>query len=319
MSKKQNNQQNKTVEKVETPNQAAEQNTGTQDGQAPGAEQEAAAQAQTGVEGNESAPATDATGGAAEQTGDQDLQEGQDTPGAPPAEDKVSEPEAPSVEDQASPESQAEAKAIEKADAAPEQKQAIVIDDLIVAPIVNTPAAADAPAEKTEAKVATVVELPSFQSSNQALADRVANILKDVPAAYTIDIGRVFSYLETMAPKRQVDVNTGCNEQVALYKSIQNIVNRNELYFKPLFTALLVIFKENAQLSLNDRYRLRFMESVRMNSGDRQAFINLTHVLSLLADPQSRELSKTQLNFDKALGDGLTPDGRNRVLNYFEV
>ena len=187
--------------------------------------------------------------------------------------------------------------------------------DIVIEPV--APVAPAAPAAPVVEK-AVVVEAAVPVSANASTNEQLASILKDVPVAHQIDISRIQAYLERMAPKRPVDAKTVVNEQVALYRSIQNIVNRQEQYFTQLFTALLFIFKvEGKTGALSDRYRARGMENITLHAGDRKAFLNITQVLHMLADPKSREVAMGQVNFERALENGLTAEGRKRVLDYF--
>lgn len=184
--------------------------------------------------------------------------------------------------------------------------------DIVIEPIAV--AAPVAPAvEKT-----VVVEAAVPVAANASTNEQLASILKEVPTAHQIDINRIQAYLERMAPKRPVDGKTVVNEQVALYRSIQNIVNRQEQYFTQLFTALLFIFKTEGKTgALSDRYRARGMENITLHAGDRKAFLNITQLLHMLADVKSREVAMGQVNFERALENGLTAEGRKRVLDYF--
>lgn len=182
---------------------------------------------------------------------------------------------------------------------------------LIVAPVTLIP---EAP---VVASTVVVEEKSEPVASNASVSDQLSVILADVPAAYQIDINRVLVYIERMAPKRAIDPKAACQEQVALYKSIQNIINRQEQYFTQLFTALLYLFNAESKGALGDRYRMRFMENVALPVGDRKAFEKITQTLYILADPRSRQLALAQVNMERALENGLTVDGRNRVLEYF--
>lgn len=184
--------------------------------------------------------------------------------------------------------------------------------DIVIEPIVAAPPTAPV-VEKT-----VVVEAAVPVAANASTNEQLASILKEVPTAHQIDINRIQAYLERMAPKRPVDGKTVVNEQVALYRSIQNIVNRQEQYFTQLFTALLFIFKAEGKTgALSDRYRARGMENITLHAGDRKAFLNITQLLHMLADVKSREVAMGQVNFERALENGLTAEGRKRVLDYF--
>lgn len=203
----------------------------------------------------------------------------------------------------------------EAAGAATESKEA----DLIVTPAAPAPTEAPTPAPTAAPlpKIA-VVEAPKPVNTNASAAERLAKILANVPEANRLDISRIQIYLERMGPKRPIDAKAGTVEQVALYRAIQNIVNRQEDFFHPLFTALLFLFQTHGRDgALSDRYRMRFMDNVALPVGDRKAFANITQMLHILADPKSRTLAMQQVSMSRALENGLTAEGRDRVLNYF--
>lgn len=200
------------------------------------------------------------------------------------------------------------------ATSAPAPASAPVVD-LIVTPIAVVPEAPVAVVQKT-----VVVEAAIPVAANAPVTEQLAVILKEVPAAYQLDIGRIQVYLERMTPKRPIDAKVGVAEQVALYRSIQNIINRQEEYFTQLFSALLFLFKAEGKAgALSDRYRMRFMDNITLHAGDRKAFANITQMLHILADPKSRELAMGQINAERALENGLTAEGRKRVLDFFNI
>lgn len=186
-------------------------------------------------------------------------------------------------------------------------------EELIVAP---EPVVAPAPAVVEKV---IVVEAAKPTTGKEDMAEHLAEILKDVPAAYQLDIGRILTYVDRMSPKRPIDSKAGVVEQVALYRSIQRIINNHEEYFKQLFSALLFIFKSETKGALGDRYRMRFMDNVTLHAGDRKAFTEISLMLSILADPKGRDIGMTQINMNRALENGLSVEGRNRVLDYFGI
>jgi hypothetical protein len=167
-----------------------------------------------------------------------------------------------------------------------------------------------------EAAVGKVVEQAAPVSTDELQA-KLDKILAKVPAAFSADITRVRLYCQAMAPGLMINDRAGAVEQAALYRSIQNIINRQAEHFQPLFTALLAIFNAERKGALGDRYRNRFMDSVALNKADREAFQNLTHLLSVTYDPASREITLKQVRLEKALASGLTAEGQRRVLAYF--
>ncbi len=185
------------------------------------------------------------------------------------------------------------------------------VQDLVVEPVVVL--------EPTPVEKVVVIEAEEPKAENATMQEKLNVILKSVPPAYQIDINRVLVYLEKMAPKRPVLQAVGAKEQLGLYKAIQNIINRQDQYFTQLFSALLFIFKSEMKGALGDRYRLRFLESVELPTGDRKAFNNLTHLLYVAADPATRQKALETVNMERALENGLTAEGRDRVLRFFNA
>lgn len=194
------------------------------------------------------------------------------------------------------------------------EEPVVLETDLVIQPVTVTPP------PPVAVQNTTVVEASKPVAANASVTEQLATILKDVPAPYQLDISRVQAYIERMSPKRPVDSKVGVAEQVALYRAIQNIINRQELHFTQLFSALLFLFKvEGLSGALSDRYRMRFMDNITLHVGDRKAFANITQMLHILADPKSRQLAMGQINMERALENGLTAEGRKRVLDYFGV
>lgn len=197
--------------------------------------------------------------------------------------------------------------------------------DLVVTPeptpvvVEKTPVVEPNTPQLTQAEKVIVIEAVEPKAENASLQEQLDLILKTVPAAYQIDINRIMIYLERMAPKRPINAAAGAKEQAALYRSIQNIINRQEQYFTQLFSAVLAIFKSEMKGALGDRYRLRFLESIELGIGDRKAFNNLTHLLYIAADPASRDKALETISMERALENGLTAEGRDRVLKFFNA
>lgn len=188
--------------------------------------------------------------------------------------------------------------------------------------IVIQPKAVEAPvsvSKSVEHKAVVVEEARAVVAENAATTDQLEKILKNVPAAHQIEINRILMYIGRMGPDRLIDLKAALIEQVALYRAIQNIINRQDAYFTQLFTAVLFLFKEEYKGALGDRYRMRYMDNVALSEGDRKAFANITQMLLILADPKSREIALKQVNMERALENGLTEEGRMRVLNYFNM
>lgn len=178
-----------------------------------------------------------------------------------------------------------------------------------------------APVVKTVnvAPAGAVVQNTVIESNDTDLESELARVLKEVPAAHQIEINRIKQYVLEMEPKRPIDGVKGAANQAAFYRMVQGIINRQEQHFTPLFTALLKIIKAHAKDVFHEYNRHRFMEEVALSASDRQALLNLTSLLCLIADPKGRAVALRSIDVTKALQNGLTAQGVQRVMNYLNV
>lgn len=225
-------------------------------------------------------------------------------------------PEAPVVQEQ----KPAESTRVTEAPVIAEIAATNTVASKPVSATTRTIAATGAPAVQKPAPVvpkAVVVETPVVVESD--MESDLGRILKDVPAAYQVDIQRMKTYVVDMDPKKPIDPKKGAANQAALYRSIQGVINRQEQYFTPLFTAMLRLIKGNLKSVFHELNRHRFMEEVALSASDRQAMLNLVTLLCLIADPKGRALAVKTIDINKALESGLTAQGVQRVMDYLNV
>lgn len=167
-------------------------------------------------------------------------------------------------------------------------------------------------APKAEAKVAP----NAFEITGIAGVDR---LLKDVPAARLAPIHRLVEYVAVMAPKKPVTSEDGARQQAALFKTLQNVINREDEYFRPLFAAILAFADAHKAGAFHETHVFRFMEFVVLPENERKAFQRLLNLVKVAAAKEGRAQAIKQVNFTDSLRYGLTDDGRQRVLEFFNV
>lgn len=185
---------------------------------------------------------------------------------------------------------------------------------------VQAPAPAPAPqvqvketaAPKAEAKAAP----NAFEITGIAAVDR---LLKDVPAARLAPIHRLVEYAAAMAPKKPISAEDGARQQAALFKTLQNVINREDEYFRPLFAAILAFADAHKAGAFHETHVFRFMEFVVLPENERKAFQRLLNLAKVGAAKEGRAQAMKQVNFTDSLRYGLTDDGRQRVLDFFNV
>lgn len=149
----------------------------------------------------------------------------------------------------------------------------------------------------------------------------VGDLLDAVPPAYRFPITRLYDYIQRMDPSKRENEEQGAGEQVALYHSIVNIIDGSEMYFQPLFTALLRLFNafNGPRQVFHDFNCSRYMQIVTLNADERKAFNNLVCFLKLMANPETRHITARTTDHTRLLAYGITDTGRNRVVSFLDL
>lgn len=149
----------------------------------------------------------------------------------------------------------------------------------------------------------------------------VGDLLDSVPPAYRYPLTRIYDYIERMDPSKRENEEMGSGEQVALYRSIVNIIDGKEEYFQPMFTALLRLFNtyNGPRQVFHDYNCSRYMQVVTLNTDERKAFNNLICFLKLMANPENRHVVARTTDHTRLLAYGLTDTGRNRVVSFLDL
>jgi hypothetical protein len=147
--------------------------------------------------------------------------------------------------------------------------------------------------------------------------DRAAALLADVPTAHYAILANLNRYAAQMGRTTPVAEEQAMRNQVVLLRTIQNLINREEKYFDPLFRVLLMWFEKHADDCLHPHQAHRAQHLLAAD--DSRTYNNLIDVLRQMAPVKSRDLVKKQTNFAKTLQYGLTDAGRQRFSAFFEL
>lgn len=152
------------------------------------------------------------------------------------------------------------------------------------------------------------------------LLDEVQRILKDVPPTNHFTVLAIVEYCKKASLKNSNDVKTLAVMNVGLWRNITNLINKQDEYFDPLFTALLRVFHLESKNSMSEIAINRGIEHMVLSKQDLAGYMRITTLLRLAADPKSRkQVIKTAVNVPAALRNGLTQEGAARVVAYFET
>lgn len=180
-----------------------------------------------------------------------------------------------------------------------------------------TPVSAPAPTPKVVVKEkAPVAKAAVVETTNSGEFDR---LVAQIPANRLAPIHRLKEYIEAMHPKRPLSVEEGVRQQVALFKTLQNVINREDEHFRPIFAAILALFDQHKSGVFHETNVFRFMDNVTLNDNERKAFQRLVNLIKVTAAKSSRAAAIKQVNLPDSLRFGLTDEGRQRVNDFYNT
>jgi hypothetical protein len=177
---------------------------------------------------------------------------------------------------------------------------------------------------KQETVVNVIVEAPKVSEPVTKEAgdlDYLDKAYKTNNVAVKMALDDIVEYMETMKPGKAMTSIEGAKRQAKLYYAIRNIIEHSGDAFNVAFTALLKIVEKNDHSNgvFYDTYVMRFVENLALTTNDIQAFRRIINLLKILAPVKGRTDAAKQVSFTKSLQFGLTDEGRQRILTYFNV
>ena len=186
-----------------------------------------------------------------------------------------------------------------------------------IAPKVVAPAPVKKPVAVVQPKPAAAAPVEDFPKVTGF--PEVDRLLKNVPATNQTGILRIMDYIAAMHPKRPMDEKSGARAQAMLYKVLQNTINREDEHFRAIFSAILMLFEVEPTGVFKEVNLFRFMDQVELTQSDRKAFERILNLIKVMGPKEGRAQAVKQVSFDNSLRFGLTEQGRQRVLDFFNV
>ena len=124
-------------------------------------------------------------------------------------------------------------------------------------------------------------------------------------------------YVKTMAPENVLEESKAIQSQVGFYKAIINTINKNNQDFNKTWSILLKIFFDYRKEAFAERLLYRYMHNTTLNSDQRVAFRNLTDLMRMTAPVVGRGHVLKLYDLKRAIEKDITPDGRQRILNFY--
>ena len=155
--------------------------------------------------------------------------------------------------------------------------------------------------ETTPTMTQTVVSKPS--ETFGLIGQRVMSILT--------------TYADKMAPRKPVTDVVINEQQRLLFDALLKTINDSDEDFEKLLKTVFAFFEEHKNGVFHETRVFRGMDNIPLNKDDRAAFTRLLNLFKLVANPQSRKIALKQVDLNASLQYGVTEQGKNRLMSFF--
>ncbi len=164
------------------------------------------------------------------------------------------------------------------------------------------------------------VAVKSNKVDFELLAAEVERILKDVPQINRMQISGIVNFVKKCDPSQVLSSEAIASASVGLWHNLRLIICNESEHFEAVFTAALKVFELAAKGAMGELYLYRSVEQMKLSKDDLKAYCDITTMMRVLAPVKSRKVVlATSLKLTRSLRNGLTQDGINRVVGYFEA
>lgn len=105
--------------------------------------------------------------------------------------------------------------------------------------------------------------------------------------------------------------------QVGLYRAITNTINKNSQDFNKAWGLLLKIFNDNKDGAFSERALYRYMSNITLSQDQCVAFRRITVLMRQTAPVDGRGRVVKMIDLNRVLEKDITPEGRQRVINFY--
>jgi hypothetical protein len=142
-----------------------------------------------------------------------------------------------------------------------------------------------------------------------------------VKTAGKLPLQNLQAYIKMMDPKKPMADDEGARHQVQLYRVMTGAINGTGDDFPTVFSAILKVMHMASGTGgvFHDTNAFRFTDQIALPADQRKTFRQALHFMKLMADPKGRKVAMRQVQFDKVFGQDITPEGIERVKQFFDL
>lgn len=126
-------------------------------------------------------------------------------------------------------------------------------------------------------------------------------------------------YVDAMSPGQVVGEKEGISNQVLLWRTIQNALNRQGSEFTSCFGEILEAVHRHRKGAFHERYVFRFWDALPLSTPERRNFERLLNLMMLTSDPATRAHTLRQVDMDATLHGFNDSDIHQKVVEFYSL
>ena len=186
-------------------------------------------------------------------------------------------------------------------------------------PVVKTvaPVAIKPVITKTEIKSGTVNNVGVATVVNGSFADTIAKIKTSGTVGQRSLVAQLEQYIAAMKPGMPVEIAAGSRNQISLWRTIQNMIERSGDEFTNLYSLLLAYFEAYKDDVFHEIYVFRFAENTTLPPDELDSYQQMINLIKLTCSQKGRDVALRQVDLGRTMKSNISESGKQRVLGFY--
>lgn len=142
---------------------------------------------------------------------------------------------------------------------------------------------------------------------------------KNISTTGKVVLAMLDDYIVKMSPPKAVSVSEGIVHQASLFHALETAITKLGDDFELVWSLILAKVDEHAKGAFDEASVFRFIPHVEMSPDKIKSFLRLVNLLKITANVQGRQKSLQQVDFNMSMEFIRSAEGRQRVLNFYNV
>ena len=172
-------------------------------------------------------------------------------------------------------------------------------------------------------KVVVPVAMPVVgkDTKTTAVSFDFEGIISKIKASGTLAertfVVQIEQYITAMQPGKPMTSEVGARNQIALWRTIFNCIERTEEEFHKIYSLLLAYFEQYKDGVFHERYVFRFAEMMTLPPEELATYQRTINLIKITCSPLGRNQSLKQVDLSRTLKDVFSEPGRQKLLTFY--